>query len=161
MGQKGRISWRENNSRVTPLRVALSSSSDIRRNITVANLKRRDVPQIMTLQSLNRKKQVNYRITSCLQNRISVRLQAWLLNLPGSNLGRNTSYPDWWLSWQSLDLPGKCRDTTPTRSKPLPNPFHLIIHQSSSFTNHPILDAMQSHIWYWQPRKINHTNTLS
>jgi len=94
---------------------------------------------------------LKYHFLSC--NRTQVPQQAYLRKLPRSNVGRNTGYPNWSFSLYSFILLAKCRDTTRWGH----NRFQIIFN--FSFTSHPITDAMQSQIRYWQSRKINHTHT--
>jgi hypothetical protein len=52
--------------------------------------------------------------------------------VPGSNLGVETAYPNWGSSTFSLVPPGKCRDSI-LKVMPdlfLPHPFYFIIHLS-------------------------------
>jgi hypothetical protein len=56
-----------------------------------------------------------------------------LQEVPGSNLGLETSYPDWGFSWISSVPPGKCQDSTLKLGHDhfFPNLFRFIIHLSS------------------------------
>jgi hypothetical protein len=74
---------------------------------------------------------------SLLQN-VLVRWLTFLLRtreVPGSNLGPETGYPDWGISWLSSVPPGKCRNS-PVNS-PTTSSVHIVF--SSSFTCHPLI----------------------
>jgi hypothetical protein len=66
----------------------------------------------------------------------------------GSNLARDTNYPDWGLPWLFSVPPGKYRDNTSDRNSFIPHTSQFIIHQS---TCHSTLYGLRR----WQLSGIN------
>jgi hypothetical protein len=62
--------------------------------------------------------------------------------VPGSNLGPETDYPDWGFSWFSSVFPGKCRDSTLNYATTAS--FHILFN--SLFTIILSFDAVQSEL---------------
>jgi hypothetical protein len=63
----------------------------------------------------------------------------YILQMLGSNLGRATCYPDFWLLFFSLYYPGKC--TSLDHYRFLLNSFRIIIHESACHFTLCTLDA--------------------
>jgi hypothetical protein len=65
---------------------------------------------------------------------VAVMLNTHVLDVVGSNLGRDTIYDDWCVSWFSLFLPGKCRESTSIKPWTLSFfesvPFHYPAHMT-------------------------------
>jgi hypothetical protein len=83
----------------------------------------------------------------------------WLTHLfrirevPGSNLGPDTGYPDWGFSWFSSVLPGICWDNTLKldHDRFLPHPCQLII----------LLSPLHSMLWINEKASLNKLQKLS
>jgi hypothetical protein len=77
-----------------------------------------------------------------------------ILEFPGSNLGLDTGYPDWGVSWFSPVPPGNCRDNTLklVHNRFLRNLLQFIIHLSPF---HPTLYRLKERL------KINYKQILS
>jgi hypothetical protein len=71
-------------------------------------------------------------LPSAATNRLSHGTALYICEVPVSNLGLKTSYPDWGFPWFFSDSPGECRDSTLTLGDDrfLPNPFKFVIHLS-------------------------------
>jgi hypothetical protein len=63
---------------------------------------------------------IHFSIISFEQFDVEVTLCSCVREVPGSNLGLDTRYPDWRVSWFFPLLPGKCQYSTSIGSQPLP-----------------------------------------